>query len=144
MNENDNKKNGFNNDGNQIGEQQNLEEECTEEYAPKMSKRELFEQQMDEVRTACERYRFQYHEAANGMFIRTKSMAGWYLILTEEKPILLHENYRHIRSYGNGVMEGYHEHVGLKETSAGGMVNYIFAHDKSMLHNRKRPKMVSY
>ena len=43
MNENDNKKNGFNNDGNQIGEQQNLAEECTEEYVPKISKRELYE-----------------------------------------------------------------------------------------------------
>ena len=135
------KKNNLNE--NQIDEQQNLSEECAEAEIPKLSKRELFEQRMDEVRTACEKYHFQYHEAANGMFIRTKSMAGWYLILTEENPILLHENYRHIRSYGNGVMEGYHEHVGLKEKSAGGMVNYIFVHDKGMLHNRKKLKMVS-
>lgn len=92
---------------------------------------------IEKVVKACERYGFSYHETINGIFIRTQSLAGWLILLTGDKPILLHENYRHRNKYGNGVMEGYHEHKNVRETTAEGMVEYIIAHDKAMMKNKE-------
>lgn len=99
-----------------------------------------YEEELEKVGKACEKYGFSYHESVNGVFIRTKDLAGWFIILTEGKPRLLHENYRHRQKYGNGIMEGYHEHTDIRENTAAGMVDYIMAHDRAMA--RKRPKTV--
>lgn len=88
------------------------------------------------VRAKCKKYGFSCHESVNGIFIRTWSMAGWYILLTDEKPRLLHENYRHINRYGNGIMEGYHEHYNVVEDTPDGMVEYIRAHDIALMRKK--------
>lgn len=92
---------------------------------------------LDKVKEACDKYGFSYHESINGIFIRTVSLAGWF-ILINDKPKLFHENYRHKNKYGNGVMEGYHEHNDMREDTAEGMVDYIMAHDKAMLRKERK------
>lgn len=96
------------------------------------------EEDLVKVKNACDRYGFSYHESINGIFIRTVSIAGWFIMLTGEKPKLLHENYRHRNKYGNGVMEGYHQHTDIREDTAEGMVDYIRAHDKAMLKKKQK------
>ena len=95
------------------------------------------DEEMEKVIKKCERYGFNYHESINGIFIRTVSIAGWFILLTD-KPRLFHENYRHRNKYGNGVMEGYHEHTNIRETTAEGMVDYIVAHDKLQMRTKKQ------
>lgn len=87
---------------------------------------------------ACNKYGFSYHESINGIFIRTVSIAGWFIMLTSDKPKLFHENYRHRNKYGNRMMEGYHEHTDIREDTAEGMVDYIMAHDKAMMRKGKK------
>lgn len=99
-----------------------------------------FSKELEPVKKACEKYGFSCHESINGVFIRTKSLAGWFILLTEGKPRLMHENYRHRQKYGNGIMEGYHEHTEVREDTPAGMVEYIMAHDKAMA--KKKPKTV--
>lgn len=96
------------------------------------------EEEKEGVKRACKKYGFSYHESINGIFIRTVSLAGWFILLTESKPRLFHENYRHRNKYGNGLMEEYHEHTDIREKTAEGMVNYILAHDKSMMKKKKK------
>lgn len=95
------------------------------------------EEQISKVKAACEKYGFNCHESINGVFIRTVSLAGWYILLTGDKPKLLHENYRHVHKYGKGIMEGYHEHPDVREDTADGMVEYIRAHDIAMMKKKK-------
>lgn len=97
--------------------------------------------EMEEVKKACDRYGFFYHETVNGVFIRTASMAGWLILMEDEHPQLYHENYRYKHGGGNGVMGKYHRHSDVKETTAAGMVNYIYAHDKSMLKVKKKDSL---
>lgn len=97
--------------------------------------------EMEEVKKACDRYGFLYHETVNGVFIRTASMAGWLILMEDEHPQLYHENYRYKHGGGNGVMGKYHRHSDVKETTAAGMVNYIYAHDKSMLKVKKKDSL---
>lgn len=97
-----------------------------------------FDEEMDRVIKKCKKYNFTYHESINGVFIRTVSLAGWFILLTDTKPRLFHENYRHKQKYGNGVMEGYHEHTNVRETTADGMIDYIVAHDKVQMRKKNQ------
>lgn len=96
--------------------------------------------QIEKAKKSCEKYGFQYHESVNGLFIRTVSLAGWYILITDDKPKLLHENYRHIYRYGKGALESYHEHPDVEEDTADGMVEYIRAHDLAMMRVRNNKK----
>ena len=58
--------------------------------------------------------------------------------MTDNKPKLFHENYRHIDRYGNKIMEKYHEHTDIEEDTARGMVDYIMIHDKAMMHRKRK------
>ena len=97
------------------------------------------EEDLRRAMKACDKYGFTYHESINGIFVRTSSMAGWFILMEGNKPKLLHENYRHCHKYGQGVLERYHEHT-VREETAEGMVDYIMIHDKVMM--KKKAKTV--
>lgn len=94
---------------------------------------------LDNVKNICKKHHFTYHETVNGIYIKTNALAGWYIMLTESIPKLYHESYRNTHRYGKGILENYHRHKDIKETTPEGMLDYIIAHDKKMM-NIKRSK----
>lgn len=93
---------------------------------------------LNNVKNICKKHHFTYHETVNGIYIKTNALAGWYIMLTKSNPKLYHENYRNVYRYGKGILENYHQHKDIKETTVDGMLDYIIAHDKKMMNTKTK------
>lgn len=93
------------------------------------------ENELDKTIKECEKYNLKYHVVVNGIFIRTKALAGWFILNKEEESVLYHENYRwkKVRQLSSTLEQEYHVHNNIVEKTPSGMVKYIVAHDRAML-----------
>lgn len=91
------------------------------------------EEMAENIKETCEKNNMQYHETIGRIYIKSPSLANWYIDIETFPPQLYHENYRKVRST-KGSDGHFHRHDNVSGYSAEDLVKYIKVHDKKMLY----------